>query len=213
MKGRASVVMLAMLAFGCASRTVLVALPPRIDLQSYKTIGIVEFASEPTDALNQVATQRFIAVIQASQPNVRFLELGPPAQLLRSAGRERIDPEMMKIVGRQHDVDTVFTGGYEISSLKPQLSIGQDLSSMSASARVRISLSVKQWDTKSGATLWTNARYGEWPVAKVRTGAGQPVLFSVSDPRDRYAEFMAELIGVVADDFGVHYERRPVAKR
>ncbi len=84
---------------------------------------------------------------------------------------------------------------------------------MSASARVRISLSVKQWDTKSGATLWTNARYGEWPVAKVRTGAGQPVLFSVSDPRDRYAEFMAELIGVVADDFGVHYERRPVAKQ
>ena len=68
-------------------------------------------------------------------------------------------------------------------------------------------------DLKSGATLWTNARYGEWPVAKVRTGAGEPVLFSVSDPRDRYAESMAELIGVVADDFGVHYERRPAAKQ
>jgi hypothetical protein len=77
---------------------------------------------------------------------------------------------------------------------------------------VRISLSVKQWDTKSGATLWTNARHGEWPIARLSKGTGQPVLFSASDPRDRYGDFMEQLVKAVTDDFRVQYERREVAK-
>lgn len=211
--GLLSSVVLAILAFGCASRTVLVAVPPRIDLQSYNTIGVIDFTSEPADTLNQAATRRFMAVIQASQPNVRFLELGPMDRVLQSAGRERIDPETMRIVGRRYNVDTVFTGDYDISSLKPQLVVGQDLSSVSASARVKISVAVKHWDTKTGATLWTNVRYGEWPIARLGKKTGQPVSFSVSDPRDRYGEFLDQLIDAVTADFRVRYERRPAGKQ
>jgi hypothetical protein len=203
---------LAMSLVGCGAKTVLVAIPPRIDLQPYNTIGIVDFASVPADTLNQLTTQRFMAAIQASQPNVRFLELGPMDQALRLAGRERVDPDTIKRLGQHYNVGSVFTGAYEISNVKPQVSLGQDLTSVSASAWLKISLSVKQWDTKSGATLWTNARHGEWPIARLSKGTGQPVLFSASDPRDRYAEFMDQLVNAVTEDFRVQYERREVAK-
>lgn len=77
---------------GCTS-TVLVAVPPKIDLQPHKTIALVDFTSDPPDKLNQFATQKFMTVVQASQSGVRFLELGPLDQLLKAAGRERMDSE------------------------------------------------------------------------------------------------------------------------
>lgn len=204
-----SSLLVAVFAFGCGPKTVVVTVPPRIDLQGYSTIGVVDFASDPADRLNEFATQRFMAVVQASQPNVRFLELGPMDRL-QSPGRDRLDPDAVKSLGRRHNIDTIFTGAYEISSAKPQIRLGEDLSSVSASATVRISLVLKHWDTKTGAVLWTNSRHGRWPVASVSTGTAQPISVSVSDPRDRYGDFMEQLIHAVTDDFRVHYERRPV---
>jgi hypothetical protein len=205
----ASSLLFAVFAFGCGPKTVVVAVPPRIDLQGYNTIGVVDFAADPADKLNEFATQRFMAVVQASQPNVRFLELGPMDRL-QSPGRDRLDPDAVKSLGKRHNVDTIFTGSYEISSVKPQIRLGDDLSSVSASAAVRISLTLKHWDTKTGAVVWTNTRYGKWPVASLSTGTTQPISVSVSDPRDRYGDFMEQLIQAATDDFRVHYERRPV---
>ena len=65
---------LAML-WGCAS-TVLVPVPTRIDLKSYGTVGIVEFASNSDRSINASATRQFQERIQAAQPGTRFVELG-----------------------------------------------------------------------------------------------------------------------------------------
>lgn len=209
--GLVSSAVLALLALGCGAKTILVTVPPRIALTDYNTIGVIEFASDPADKLNQVATQHFVAMVQESQPGVRFLEIGPMDRVLRLVGREQLDPETMKLVGSRYGVETVFTGGYEISSVKPKLTLGQDLSSASASARVRISLSVRHWDTRSGATLWTRAHWGEWPLARITTG--QPISLTLSDPRDRYAAFLQQLAYAVTEDFRAHQERREVAKQ
>ena len=205
-------VVLAMLVFGCASKTVLVPVPPRIDLRSYDAIGVIDFAPESADKLGQTATQQFMSAIHVSQPGVRFLELGPMDRLLWQAHRERVDPETTKTFGTQHKVDSVFTGTYEVSESNPQVSVDKDLGSVRTSTRVRMSLTVRQWDTKSGATIWTKTHHGEWSVAKVRVQAGQSVGVRVSDPRERYGEFMEQLVRAVTSDFAVQYERRPIAK-
>jgi hypothetical protein len=49
-----------------------------------------------------------MSVVQASQPNVRFLEVGPVNQ--------RMDPDLIKSLGARYKVETLFTGVYEISS-------------------------------------------------------------------------------------------------
>ncbi len=203
---------LTLLAGGCAStRTIEVELPPRVDLQS-ATIGMISFTAVPADKLSQATTQRFMAAIQAAQPGVRFIELGPMDSLLRSVDRARIDPETIQIIGQHYKVASVFTGNYEISDAKPQVSIDKDLSSVRASARVRIDMAARLWDTRDGATVWTHSRSGDWPVAGLRLESGRPVSVSVTDPEERYGEFMKQLVHAITGDYRPQYETRRVPR-
>jgi hypothetical protein len=201
-----------LLLLGCA-HTIMVQVPPRIDLQSYQTIGIVEFSSNSTDPLNQFATQKFMAMIQSAQPQVHFLELGPEKEILKAIGHDRMDPEAVKAIGKKYGVKSVFAGTYQISEAKPRVSLGEDLSSINASAMVNVSMATKHWDTETGATLWTNSRYGEWPLAGVKKGSGGIISFNVSDPEDKYGQFIGKLAYAVTDDFRVHFEERKVPKQ
>ncbi|NNG46655.1 MAG: hypothetical protein HKM86_06005, partial [Deltaproteobacteria bacterium] len=120
-----------LLVLGCA-HTVVVEIPPKIDLQPYKKIGIVEFASNSREDLNRIATQKFMGSIQNAQPQVRFLELGPEDQLVKKLGRNTLDIEAIKAIEEKYGVSSVFTGSFEISNVKPKVSIETDLSSLQA---------------------------------------------------------------------------------
>ena len=197
-------------AFGCA-HTVVVEIPPKIDLQSYKTIGIVEFSSNSRESLNQIATQKFMGVIQNAQPQVRFLELGPEDQLVKKLGRNSLDIEAIKAIEKKYGVSSIFTGSFEISDVKPKVSIGTDLSSVRASAVVNISMVSKHWDTVSGATIWSNSRQGHWKVAGIHSNS-KDISFSVNNPEDQYGLYLEELAFAVTDHFRPHYEKRNAPK-
>jgi len=204
-------VALSILFAGCA-HTVVVEIPPRVDLRSYQTIGIIEFSSDSEEPLDQYATERFMAAVQHAQPSVRFLELGSREAVLQSVNRKQLDPDALKAIGKKHGVHSVFTGTYDISNVKPKVRLGEDLSSIKASAIVNLSLVSKHWDTVSGATLWTNSRSGGWSIADVAKKTGRSVSFSVSLPEDQYEPFIAKLVYAVTDDFQPHYEKRKVPK-
>ena len=197
-------------AFGCA-HTVVVQVPPKIDLQPYKTIGIVDFASNSKENLNQIATQKFMGFIQNAQPQVRFLELGPEDQLVKKLGRNALDIEALKAIEEKYGVSSIFTGSFEISDVKPKVSIGTDLSSVRASAVVNISMVSKHWDTVSGATIWSNSRQGHWKVAGIHSNS-KDISFSVNTPEDQYGRYLEELAYAVTDHFRPHYERRDAPK-
>ena len=197
-------------AVGCA-HTVVVQVPPKIDLQPYETIGIVEFSSNSQENLNQVATQKFMGCIQNAQPRVRFLELGPEDQLVRKLGRDSLDIEAIKAIEKQYGVSSIFTGRVEISNVKPKVSMATDLSSLRASAVVNISMVSKHWETVSGATIWSNSRQGHWKVAGIRSNA-KDISFSMNAPEDQYGRYLEELAYAVTDNFRPHYERRDAPK-
>ncbi|HZR47500.1 MAG TPA: hypothetical protein VFA47_12385 [Candidatus Manganitrophaceae bacterium] len=199
--------------FGCA-HTITVKVPPKIDLTPYQTIGIVEFSSaspKATPELSQLATQKFMNDIQSAQPQVRFLELGPEGALLKTIGRERMDLESAKAIGKKYGVATLFSGSYEISDVKPKLNM-KDLASLNASADVHLSMVSKQWETATGATMWTHSRRGEWQVASLSRDAKTPVSLSVSRPEEQYGKFIAELAFAMTDDFRPHFEQREAPK-
>lgn len=193
-------------ALGCA-HTVVVEIPPKIDLQPYETIGIVEFASNSNERLNQIATQKFMGFIQNAQPRVRFLELGPEDQLLRKLGRDSLDIEAIKAIEERYGVSSIFTGSFEISNVKPKVSIGTDLSSIRASAVVNISMVSKHWETASGATIWSNSRQGHWKVAGIRSDS-KDISFSMNTPEDQYGRYLEELAFAITDSFRSHYQKR-----
>ncbi len=197
-------------AFGCA-HTVVVQIPPKIDLQPYGTIGIVEFASNSQENLNQIATQKFMGFIQNAQPQVRFLELGPEDQLVKKLGRNSLDIEAMKAIEEKYGVSSVFTGNLEISNVQPKVSIAKDLSSLRASAVVNISMVSKQWETASGATIWSNSRQGHWKVAGIRSNAND-ISFSMNAPEEQYDRYLEELAYALTDNFRPHFEKRDAPK-
>jgi hypothetical protein len=197
-------------ALGCA-HTVVVQVPPKIDLQPYETIGIVEFTSNSQENLNQVATQKFMGCIQDAQPKVRFLELGPEDQLVRKLGRNALDIEAIKAIEEKYGVSSVFTGRFEISNVTPKVSMATDLSSLRASAVVKISMVSKHWETVSGATIWSNSRQGHWKVAGIRSNA-KTLSLSMNAPEDLYGRYLDELAFAVTDHFRPHYVKRKAPK-
>jgi len=197
-------------AFGCA-HTVVVEIPPKIDLQPYKTIGIVEFTSNSNENLNQIATQKFMGFIQNAQPQLRFLELGPEVQLVKKVGRNSLDIEAIKAIGEKFGVSSIFTGSFEISDMKPNVRIATDLSSLRASVVVNIPMISKHWDTVSGATIWSTSRQGHWKVAGIHSNS-KDISLSMNNPEDQYGRYLEELAFAVTDNFRPHYEKRNVPK-
>jgi hypothetical protein len=197
-------------AVGCA-HTVVVEIPPKIDLQPYKTIGIVEFTSNSDEKLNRIATQKFMGFIQNAQPHLRFLELGPEDQLVNTLGRNSMDIEAIKAIERKYGVSSVFTGSFQISDIAPKVTIGTNLSSLHASAVVNVSMVSKHWDTGSGATIWSNSRQGHWKVAGIHSNS-KDISFSMNNPEDHYGRYLEELAFAVTDNFRPHYEKRDAPK-
>src|ERR1051325_9326665 len=60
---------------GCSS-TVLVSVPPRVDLKGYGTLGVVDFTSNSGGAGGARATQQLQEQIQAAQPGTRLRPVG-----------------------------------------------------------------------------------------------------------------------------------------
>jgi hypothetical protein len=197
-------------AFGCA-HTVVVQIPPKIDLQTYETIGIVEFSSNSRENLNQIATQKFMGFIQNAQPQVRFLELGPEDRLVQELGRNSLDIKAMKAIREKYGVSSVFTGNFEISNVQPKVSIAKDLSSLRASAVVNISMVSKHWETASGATIWSKSRQGHWKVAGIRSDA-EDISISMNAPEEQYGRYLEDLAFSITDNFRPHYEKRNAPK-
>jgi hypothetical protein len=197
-------------AVGCA-HTVVVEIPPKIDLQPYKTIGIVEFTSNSDEKLNRIATQKFMGFIQNAQPHLRFLELGPEDQLVNTLGRNSMDIEAIKAIEIKYGVSSVFTGSFQISDIAPKVTIGTNLSSLHASAVVNVSMVSKHWDTVSGATIWSNSRQGHWKVAGIHSNS-KDISFSMNNPEDHYGRYLEELAFSVTDNFRPHYEKRDAPK-
>ncbi|HBX42983.1 MAG TPA: hypothetical protein DEH27_03900 [Deltaproteobacteria bacterium] len=199
-----------LLAVGCA-HTVIVEIPPKIDLQPYKTIGIVEFTSNSNENLNRIATQKFIGFIQDAQPQVRFLELGPEDRLVTRLGRDSLDIEAIKAIERKYGVSSVFTGSFEISNVQPNVRFGTDLSSIHASAAVSISMVSRHWETVSGATIWSNSRQGRWKVGGIHSDS-KDISFSVNTSEDQYGRYLEELAFALTDNFRPHQEKRDAPK-
>ena len=93
------IVGVALILSACSSsRTVQV--PPRVDLTSLGTIGMVGFWSQANVELARQANVQFLTEIQSAQPGVPILELGDEAQGLGGASASALEPAAVRALGR-----------------------------------------------------------------------------------------------------------------
>ncbi len=196
---------------GCAHyQTVEIA--PIVDLSNYKSIGIIEFSSSGDRALGPYVTQEFMHRVQSLQPGARFVELGNTEQVLSSVGRNQIDLETIKLIGKKFNVDSLTTGVVEVSKVmvKPNFRFTSGVASLNAHADVGISLSAKLLETNNAATLWTNSRGGEFSLAHLGLSSQGATNMAISDPEAKYGRILAELLHELTYDFRPRYIKKRI---
>lgn len=195
------------LFLGC-SHTEKVRVPPRVKLNAYNHVGVIEFSSNAEDNLKPYVTQNFIHHLQSAQPGTRIIELGSEAQLLQTMKCEKLDPETIKLIGKKYNVDAVVFGHLEISEIKPSVKVFSMTESLKAKAYIEALLSAKLLETNNGATLWTNSTSGKTQVANINLMKGGLIGFGISDPKEKYGKLVPDLVYVNTTDFRSSYEYR-----
>ena len=198
-----------LMLFGC-SHTEKVLVPPRVELKTYRTIGVIEFSTNAEDTLKPYVTQNFIQNIQSAQPGTRILELGDEDQLLRSLGYSKLDPETIQSIGKRYHVDALILGHLEVSELKPRIKVYTAANALNAGAYIEAALRTRILETDSGATFWTRATSGKTQVAAINLTEGGPFSIGVSDPAEKYGKLVPHLVYANTSDFRAYYEYRKV---
>jgi hypothetical protein len=186
--------------WGC-SNTVLVPVPPRMELKEYGTLGVAEFSSNYIPAVNARATREFQARIHSAQPGTRLVELGNREVLLATVGSRQLDPEALKKIGAKYGVDAVFLGEIAYSEPKTNININ-NMSKLEGSARteVRGDISAKLVETRSGAAVWSSSAWATRQVGRVEVSGYQGVSTTMrnSDARD---DMVPTLVSHLTEDF------------
>ncbi len=208
MRTLAGSLVLSLSLLGC-SNTVLVTVPPRVDLSGYGAIGIVEFASNSDRAIGAHASRRFEERVQAAQPGTRFIELGSREELLSAVGAKQLDVDAFKRIGEKYGVAAIFAGELAYSEPKADLQIG-DLTKLEGGLRaeMRGDISARLVETKTGASIWSNSAWTKKQIGSVRVSAegGVSADMGQSNPR---VEMVPALVYRLTDDFRSSTVRQP----
>lgn len=189
-----------LLAASC-SHTVVVPVPPRLDLGSYGTLGIVDFASNSERAINSHATRQFQEQVQAAQPGTRIVELGERQALLAAVGSSQLDPDALRRIGQKYRVNAIFVGDIAYSEPRTEVKIA-DVQKLEGGfrAEVRGDISSRLLETTSGASVWSSSAWARRQLGAVSVSAERGVSGSVSksNPRD---EMVPALVYHLTEDF------------
>jgi hypothetical protein len=191
---------LAML-WGCSSsRTVLVNVPPRMDLKSYGMLGIVEFASNANSAINARATREFLSHVHSAQPGTRIVELGSREAALAAVGARQLDADALRRIGEKYGVEAIVLGEIAYSEPRTDVKI-TDLSKLEGGVRteVRGDISAKLVETRTGASVWSSSAWARRQVGHVNVSTDQGVSGTLrnSDPRE---EMLPALVSHLTQD-------------
>jgi hypothetical protein len=193
---------------GC-SRSVLVEVPPRVELARHGTLGVVQFASNGGPAVETRATRDFQARIHGAQPGTRLVELGSRDDVLAAVEARDFDQAALRKIGAKYGVDAVFIGEVIYSDPTTRVKI-TDLTRLkgSASTMIRGDISSKLVETRSGASVWSSGAWATREIGHVSVSPGG--VRAEGDSKDPREEMLSVMLGHLTADFRSGTERRRV---
>lgn len=200
---------LAMLLGACSQPTVLVSVPPRMDLKNYPTLGIVDFTSGPEQALGARAARQFQEQVQTAQPGTRFIELGDRDAVLAAVGARQLDVSAVRKIGEKYGVAAVFVG--ELAYSEPTVDVKlMDLTKLEGGMRaeMRGDVSSRLVETATGASVWSRSAWARRQIGSVNVSAEQGVSGGgrTSNPREA---MLPTLVYQLTHDFRPTSTRQP----
>lgn len=204
-----SIAILTLLIFWGCSNTVLVPTPPRVDLKTYGTIGLIQFTTNSDPALNAFATQQFQEQVQHAAPGTPILELGTKEAVLVAIGATRLDAEAVTNIGEKYGVSAVFLGEIIYSDPKTDLRIS-DINKLDGSIRTEIrgDMAGTLMETKTGASVWSSSSWAKRQITGVTVSPKRGVRTAVGDTNPR-KEMVPTLSYHLTEDFRPRMIRQP----
>jgi hypothetical protein len=201
-------VLLSLALLSACSSTVLVTVPPRVDLAPYRTLGVIEFASNAAGTVKTRATQQLQEQVQAAQPGTRFIELGSREAVLAAVGRNQLDADAARRIGKKYGVAAVFLGELAYSEPKTDIRVS-DLTKLEGGVRteVRGDISARLLETDTGASVWSNSGWVRRQVGRINVSEyGVSGAMSKPDPHE---EMVPALVYQLTHDFRPTSVRQP----
>ena len=202
--------LLATALLAACSRTVVVPVPPKVDLKGYGPVGIVDFSSNSEATLSERATRQFQEQVQSAQPGTRFVELGDRQQLLAAVGAKQFDAPALRRIGAKYGVTAVFTGDLAYSEPRTDVKVS-DITTLEGGVRTEIrgDISARLLETASGASVWSMSGWARRQVGAVHVSAERGVSGGMNggNPRE---DMVPTLVNEITQDFRPTYVRQPV---
>jgi hypothetical protein len=196
-----ALMLLSLLTSSGCSHTVVVPVAPRVELRSYGTLGIVEFDSNFSPAVDARATLEFQSHIHAAQPGTRIVELGSRESLLEAVGGQRLDADALRRIGEKFGVDAIFLGSVTYSEPKSEVRV-TDVTKLEGGVRVEVrgDISGRLVETRTGANVWSSSAWARRPLGRLNVSAEQGVSGMVrsANPRE---EMVPALVFHLTQDF------------
>lgn len=195
------------LLFACA-KTVVVSVPPRMDLKRYDLIGIVDFSSNAERGVGARAARQFMEQVQQAQAGTRFIELGDRDALMAAIGARQLDPAALRQIGQKHGVAAVFVG--ELLYSEPTVDVKlADVSKLQGAMRadVRGDISSRLLETATGASVWSSSAWARRQIGGVHM-SGQGVSGGMRQGNPHEA-ILPTLVHHLTHDFRPSTERQP----
>lgn len=196
----AGIQLLLVILWGC-SKTVVVPVPPVVELNRYGTIGVVAFSSNSEPAISIQATRRFQELIQSAQPGTPFIELGTRDAVLAAVGTRQLDVDAFRKIGEKFGVAAVFVGDLTYGEPRTDVSVS-DLSRLEGGARttIRADISSRLVETRSGASVWSASTWVTRQVGRIRVSAERGVSAKMNQSNS-HAEMVPPLVYEITHDF------------
>lgn len=188
------------LLWGC-SKTILVPVPPRMDLKQYGTIGLIQFTTNSDPVMNAFATQQFQEHVQGAYPGTPLLELGSKEAVLAAVGTTGFDAETMTKIGKKYGVSAVFIGEVVYSDPKTDIRI-TDINKLDGALRteVRGDVSGKLMETQAGASVWSSSAWAKRQITGVIVSPKRGVSTTIGDSNPR-KDMVPALMFHLTEDF------------
>jgi hypothetical protein len=199
MRQTAGFALLLAVLWGC-SHTVVVPVPPKMDLKSFGTLGLVEFASNSNAAINSRATREFEAQIHAAQPGTRLVDLGSREALLAAVGSRQLDLEAYRKIAAKYGVDAIFFGDLVYSDPVTNVKIG-DLTKLEGGMRteVRGDMSARLVETRTGASVWSSSSWARRQINRLSISSQQGISGSTRNENPQEEMLPALLLNLTPD--------------
>lgn len=194
--------LLAAVTWGCShTHTVMVSVPPRLDLKPYGTIGIVEFSANGEHALGAQATRQFQEQVQEAQPGTRFLELGNRDAVLAGIGARDFNPESLRRIGEKYRVNALVLGDVVYSEPRTDIKVA-DIKKLEGGMRseLRADISGRILETATGASVWTRSAWSKRQLGSLNVSAERGVSGSLAKANPR-EEMVPSLVYQLTHDF------------